>query len=86
MLKSENWLESKINTICQVHIPGTLVKNVCFLTYQDQNCLTWIDPELDPVAGELQENDPKEALLGRRDESESDGTSMLTSGGRWWIE
>jgi hypothetical protein len=41
---------------------------------------------LDPVAGELHEKDPKEALLGLRDESESDGTSMFTSGGRWWTE
>jgi len=38
-----------------------------------------MDPELDAVAGELHENDAKLALLGRREESESDGTSMFTS-------
>jgi hypothetical protein len=47
---------------------------------------TWIDPEFDPVAGELHENEPNDAFDGLLDESESDGTSMLTSGGRWWIE
>jgi len=38
-----------------------------------------MEPGFDAVAGELHENDPKLALLGRREESESEGTSIFTS-------